>query len=643
MRTLKAIPTLRRSATVPAAEHVLVFFFAYLIAVSFGQWLMVLPNIEITIWLPNGLMIAVLLSTSKFSWPYWLTTAAICELIGNFLWFHNPLASAAGYVAANVVEVTFAAALMSPYLSERSSNITTIGRVFAFLCLGVLASAAVGATLGGTVSMLSGKAAFADVWPLWWLGDATGILVATPLAFSMIDSWRTQRQPKMARVFEAFMIGALLVILLWVVVLNEPSLAFVMFVPILWAAIRFEIAGTALAITCLIAAVGFLAQSDIGLHWGEELVRRYAVFQVLILVLATTGYVVAAAVRQQRKAMGDLAESNSRLEFRVQERTGEIDTERRRFKATFENAAVGMCILEPDGTIMRVNASLAEILGYRPEEMEGRLIDGFTDPDDVEKSSEARQLLLSNSQDSYFLEKRYRRKDGQVVWGRTSASCVRAANGLITFEIKIIQDITARKQAEIARQMLMHEVNHRSKNLLSLIQAVARQTAEKTPQTFVEAFSRRLQSLAANQDLLVKNSWESILIDDLVQAQLEHLGVATGERISASGPQIRLSPRAAQALGMALHELATNAANYGSLSSEAGSIQISWAVEDQGLLISWREADGPPIAHPPTSTGFGTTVIDGLVRSTLDGTVTIDFDKSGLVWTCRCPLSAVQA
>lgn len=643
MRSLRGTLSLREGVALPAPLHILAFGAAYLIASSVGQWLMVLPSIEITIWLPNGLVIAVLLSTQRPAWPFWLAISVFGELTANYLWFQNTLPAAAGYAAANVLEVLVAAALMSSYLPDPRSNIGTLRRVFAFLSFGVMAAAAVGATVGSTVSMLSGKDAFATVWPLWWLGDATGILVATPLAFSLIDAWRAGRVPAMARVSEALMIGALIVVTWSAVVVNQPAYAFAMFIPVLWAAIRFEIAGAALAVAFLIGIVGLLTHNQTEPSLAEEFARRHATFQVLILVLASTGYVVAAAVRQQRKAMRELAQSNTMLEVRVLERTREIELEQRRFKATFENAAVGMCILEPDGTLIRVNASLAEMLGYRPEEMEGRLIDDFTVADDVEKSLDAREKLRSNAQDSYSLEKRYRRRDGEVVWGRTSVSCVRADNGLITFEIKIIQNITERKQAETARQVLLYEVNHRCKNLLSLIQAVARQTAAKTPEAFVETFSRRLRSLAANQDLLVKSSWESIQLDELVRAQLDHLGSSTGERIAISGSSIRLSPRAAQGLGMAFHELATNAAKYGSLSQDTGRIEISWTVEGEEFVITWRETGGPPINDPPTTSGFGSTVIDGLVRSTLDSTVTVDFAKSGLVWTCRCPLAALNS
>jgi PAS domain S-box-containing protein len=643
MRALKGSLTLPESGAVPAPFLLSAFAVAYLMASSFGQWLMVLPSIEITIWLPNGVVIAVLLSTPQRSWPVWLAIAAVGELVANHFWFQNALPFALGYASANVLEVLFAATVMSSYLPDRSSNITTLGRVFVFLGFGVMASSAIGATIGSTVSMLSGKEPFAAIWPLWWLGDATGILVATPLAFSIIDAWRTKQVPPLAKISEAVMIGALIVFAWGAIVVNEPAYAFAMFIPILWAAIRFEIAGTALAIAFLIGIVGFLAQSEYGAADGKEFARQHATFQVLILVLATTGYVVAAAVRQQRKAMTELAGINSGLEARVAERTRDIEMEQRRFKATFENAAVGMCILEPDGTLIRVNARLAEMLGYRPDEMEGRLIDDFTDPEDVKKTLDARDTMRATGQDFYSLEKRYRRSDGEIVWGRTSVSGVRADTGQITFEIKIIQDITARMQAETARQLLMYEVNHRCKNLLSLIQAVARQTASKTPEAFVETFTRRLQSLAANQDLLVKSSWESIQLDDLLRAQLEHLGSTTGDRITLSGPPIRLSPRAAQGLGMAVHELATNAAKYGSLSVETGRIRIEWAMEGEEFVITWQETEGPPISEPPTSRGFGSTVIDGLVRSTLNGSVTVDFAKSGLIWMCRCRLADLHA
>jgi two-component sensor histidine kinase len=188
--------------------------------------------------------------------------------------------------------------------------------------------------------------------------------------------------------------------------------------------------------------------------------------------------------------------------------------------------------------------------------------------------------------------------------------------------------------------MLTREVNHRSKNLLTIVQVIARQTAARSPQDFVNTFSGRLRALAANQDLLVKSEWQRLDLADLVRSQLEYFG-ETGSRIIVSGPPVTVPPSAAQALGMALHELATNAAKYGSLSNDSGRVEITWAVESDTFCMSWREIGGPVVTAAGEA-GFGTTVLKRMTESALSGHVRIDYAPEGVVWQLRCPLVALH-
>lgn len=188
--------------------------------------------------------------------------------------------------------------------------------------------------------------------------------------------------------------------------------------------------------------------------------------------------------------------------------------------------------------------------------------------------------------------------------------------------------------------MLMREVNHRSKNLLSIVQVIARQTAAHSPEGFVKIFGERLQALAANQDLLVNNEWQRINLSDLVTSQLRHFGTI-GSRVMISGPPVVLPPAAAQTLSMALHELATNAAKYGSLSNEAGRVDIGWEIDGSTFRMNWRETGGPEVC-PPRSKGFGSTVLDTMTASAMSGEVRIDYAPQGLEWELRCPRSALE-
>ncbi|MGB1235261.1 MAG: CHASE domain-containing protein [Planktomarina sp.] len=187
-------------------------------------------------------------------------------------------------------------------------------------------------------------------------------------------------------------------------------------------------------------------------------------------------------------------------------------------------------------------------------------------------------------------------------------------------------------------QLLMAEVNHRSKNLLSLVQAIARQTSKSESREFVNNFALRLRALSASQDLLVKNEWRKISLSTLVLSQLAYFEGLVGERIFIEGPEVALDAPAAQTIGMAIYELATNAGKYGSLSNQDGEVRILWTIEDSTFNMSWVETGGPTIT-PPNDLGFGSRVTGTVAEMSLDAIVKTDFAPSGLRWHLKCSTS----
>jgi two-component sensor histidine kinase len=189
--------------------------------------------------------------------------------------------------------------------------------------------------------------------------------------------------------------------------------------------------------------------------------------------------------------------------------------------------------------------------------------------------------------------------------------------------------------------LLMGEVRHRARNTLNLVQAIARQTATGAPETFIARFSERIQALASNQDLLVRNEREGVELDNLVRAHLAHLTDQVGSQIATRGPAgLRLNAAGAQVIGLALHELATNAIKYGALSTAAGHVDIEWKIGGAAFKMTWIESKGPPV-KPPEHHGFGTTVIISLPKMTIDGEAKLDFPSSGVTWHLTCPASNV--
>src|SRR5579871_2889318 len=263
-------------------------------------------------------------------------------------------------------------------------------------------------------------------------------------------------------------------------------------------------------------------------------------------------------------------------------------------------------------------------------------------PEDAARVCAAAAAALNPRDPKPFVgEYRIRRADGEIRWIEVY--------GMATFEgsggdrravvmAGTAADITERKHAEERQLLLMRELNHRTKNLLSVVQSIANQTAASNPTDFAERFSRRIQALSANQDLLVRSEWRGIDIEDLVRAQLAHFADLIGERILIDGPHLKVTPLAAQSIGMALHELATNAGKYGSLSGDHGGVTIDWRLEDGQFSIGWIEHDGPRV-RPPQRRGFGSTIISAVAEASVGGEVKLDYASTGIVWRLKCAAS----
>src|SRR5262249_7804833 len=158
---------------------------------------------------------------------------------------------------------------------------------------------------------------------------------------------------------------------------------------------------------------------------------------------------------------------------------------------------------------------LCRILGYRADELVTMSFQDVTHPDDLAADFAQIAQMGDRMAGSFAVDKRYLRKDGTVVWGRRTLSCVRKSDGLIDYFVIVVEDVTERKTHEEQIQLLMREVSHRAKNMLSLVQAIARQTAARAPEDFIDRFTERIQALAANHDLLVRNDWRGVDIEEL--------------------------------------------------------------------------------------------------------------------------------
>nr|WP_255609299.1 HWE histidine kinase domain-containing protein [Methylosinus sp. Sm6] len=262
-------------------------------------------------------------------------------------------------------------------------------------------------------------------------------------------------------------------------------------------------------------------------------------------------------------------------------------------------------------------------------------------PQDWERlDAAARETLRSG--EGFELDLPAHRVDGAGIFVTIRGEAVREPSGEIVGLRSTIQDITERKKAEERVELLMREVTHRAKNLLTVVRAVARQTARRdSPAAFAQRFDHRIAALGASHDLLVQNEWRGVDLEALTRSQLAHFRDLFGSRILIEGPRTIVKPSAGQTIGMALHELATNAGKYGALSTERGEARIAFGVvaDESGaprFEMSWRESGGPAVV-PPRRHGFGHMVILQMVKHSLGGQVTLDYAPAGIAWTVRAP------
>jgi PAS domain S-box-containing protein len=205
-------------------------------------------------------------------------------------------------------------------------------------------------------------------------------------------------------------------------------------------------------------------------------------------------------------------------------------------------------------------------------------------------------------------------------------------------------DVTERKESEAHLRLLMRELTHRSKNLLAVIQGMARQTARHagSVEGFLNQFGDRLQALASSHDLLVRESWYGASLRELIHSQLSaYIGDAE-KQVVVDGPPTALKPEAAQNLGLALHELAVNAAKFGALSLPSGRVSITWTLQDHVLTIEWREEHGPKVKIR-RKRGFGSMVIERNLSRALDAKVEMAFEPDGLRCHIEIPDSQMLA
>lgn len=324
--------------------------------------------------------------------------------------------------------------------------------------------------------------------------------------------------------------------------------------------------------------------------------------------------------------------------FRAQLGPFVVAAEKTRMPMIFTNA-------KADGNpIVFANDAFLSLMGYGRDDVLGAsfgsLMGRGADKETVEQIEAA---FAGNGEERR--EIRYRRKDGTEFWAAVFASPVCDESGDVVQHFASFMDQTEHHDKQAHCEMLIAELNHRVKNTLATVQSIIRQALRTAtePATIRESIESRIFALSRSHDLLTYEDWQGAGLFDLLKAALEPFGVADGraERFTIAGANITLLPKAILALGIAFHELATNAVKYGALFNDWGTILITWSVEPapygDRLILHWQERDGPPVEQP-TRRGFGSKVIERGLAHELEGTVNLDYRPEGVVCTIDIPL-----
>ncbi len=317
--------------------------------------------------------------------------------------------------------------------------------------------------------------------------------------------------------------------------------------------------------------------------------------------------------------------------------------------ALFHDAPVAMFIVDETGRIMRLNKAARLLFGFSQEELVGQPIERLIPQEMRRRHRQLRHAFMAQPVSRTMAEGRRLsalKKDGSrisvdIALNPVIVGPVVASSGRPKAVAVWITDSSARERAEIA-ELFVKELTHRARNMFSIISAISRQIAKSSADIaeFQPAFERRLNSLSASYQVFEKENWQAAPIGELVRSQVEFVLKDGTHQIDIDGCDIRLPASPAEYLGLAIHELATNALKHGALSVPEGRVYVRWAAnkENRVFQFSWIERHGPAFP-PPRRRGFGSVILNSIVPAACGGTAELKVTGTGMTWQLDAPLS----
>jgi PAS domain S-box-containing protein len=432
----------------PQLLHLGLFVAAYVLGCAFAQSLAIVPGTGISIWPPAGLFIATLVLAPKPSWPWWVLAGCLAELFSNFVWFHSPLPAAFLIYVGNALEAVIGAWLVKR-ACKQPIRLETLQEVFAFVVLGAVIAPAVSATVGSATLQWFGMQSqtFTAAWPLWWIGDATGVLIVAPLAVIVFQNWHGKAQLSVARWIEACVLGLIFVGVAALSLGGYLPFAYIIMPPLLWAAVRFEFKGAAVTLILLAVITAAFTISGVSQFAGDPEAQRHkqVMLQLFLAISAASALIVAAISRQHQLALLTLRESVETLRDRERELSQLVDM-----------VPSHVWRLTPEGEPTFFNKRMVDFLGMTVADTDRRgmsrltaMIEAGVHPDDAAAFGHALRRCLATGE-SFEMRYRLRRADGAYHWMSSRADPMRDQDGQIVQWYGLCHDIDDQVHAEQA-------------------------------------------------------------------------------------------------------------------------------------------------------------------------------------------------
>ena len=536
----------------------------------------------------------------------------VAILAGNLV-HGRSLPVSALFAVTNTGEFLLAAWLLQRWLGCESS-LSSLRGVLAFLGAVAVATAA-GATAGLVFRPFQGLPA-GITWLHWFTSDGVGMIATAPLVMAL------REPPPRGEFLEGTAALAVLTTMTVAIIVLPPArwetigLAVLVFPVLLWIASRcpplFSAAAAFVHSLTIVSAITFKIGS-LG-DTAVPLTERILIAQTAIVGVAVCAYVLGALFAERRRHETAIKESEARLQ------------------EALKAGAVTAFEWNPRTGVAQRSANAADILGLGPESSP-KFIDRLHPTDRGSFTALVRQIRVDNP--AYSVTFRFVRPDGRQVWLEETARGEFDPRGNLVRIKGLTRDITQRKRAEERQDLLIAELDHRVKNVLARVAVVTMYTRQghRSVDEFVKALDGRLQSMSAAHALLSHSRWCGVGLTDLIHRQLAPY--TSDANTTISGPDVMLTPAETQALAMVMHELVTNAAKYGALSTPEGRVSVTWDIagaRPSTLTITWRERGGPPItvAHDAS---YGSRLIRDLIPHELDGDVELTFPIEGACCT----------